>query len=517
VLLYNTELYKGHVSKKLLLNSLSGTVLYVINVVVAFIMSPILIRALGNRDYGLWELVMSVIGYMGLLDLGIGGSLVRFVSIADGRQDKDDLQQTISTAFVFFALVGAVAMITFFALGYSPEMIAGSASKDIEKISVVFFLLGVDAGMLFPLQVFTTTLMGMQRHYFINNIRVVLLIARASLAYYLLMLYQGYGLIVLALLEPVFTAIQFLLFSGALYIDRNIPRISLSAVTVSKAKELITFGSKNATMLIASRLQNQSVPLIIGNVIGLGQIVYFVMPNRLIEYAKGVSQAIGFPLTPYFGAAIGRGDHDNVLKSWLNSTLALQVASLAMPIIIFFCGETFLGLWIGQEYAVAGRVLLYILLVGLVADSLATNAFRILTAQGRHGKCALIWFVLSAFSIPLGIWGANKWGVVGVAAATTAVTLIANLITVWMACMVMQISLLKYFCSTLFRLVLPLLLLAIMMLWLSSMYPIKNYFGMLLHILLACCIYIPAVWLFTLEMDTRNKFKGRLKLLFSAQ
>ena len=53
--------------KKLLLNSLSGTSLYLINIVVAFIMSPVIIRALGNRDYGLWELVMSVIGYMGLL------------------------------------------------------------------------------------------------------------------------------------------------------------------------------------------------------------------------------------------------------------------------------------------------------------------------------------------------------------------------------------------------------------------------------------------------------------------
>ena len=155
----------------------------------------------------------------------------------------------------------------------------------------------------------------------------------------------------------------------------------LSAVTLPKLKELFTFGAKSARMLVASRLQNQSVPLIIGNVIGLGHIVYFVMPNRLVDYGRGLSQAVGFPLTPYFGAAIGRGDHEDLTKSWLNSTLALQIVSIVMPVIIIFYGETFSGLWIGQEYAVAGHAVLYVLSAGLVADSLAINAFRILAVN----------------------------------------------------------------------------------------------------------------------------------------
>lgn len=499
-------------TKKLLLNSLSGTLLYAVNVVVAFIISPVLIRALGNRDYGLWELVMSVIGYMGLLDLGIGGSLVRFVSVADGSQDKEDLQKTISTAFAFFAAVGAVVVLLFLSLGHSPGLIAGSEAKDIANLGTVFVLLGVNAGMLFPQQVFIATLMGVQRHYFINNVRILIAIVRACLIYYLLQQYQGRGLIILALLEPVFTAIQFALFAGAVHLDRHIPNITFSAVTRSKAKELLVFGAKSASMLVASRLQNQSVPLIIGNVIGLGQIVYFVMPNRLVDYAKGVSQAIGFPLTPYFGATIGRGDRDDLVKSWLNTTLALQIISLAMPIFIFFYGETFLGLWIGHEYAVAGRMILFILVAGLVADSLATNAFRILTAQGKHGKSAIIWLLLSALSIPLGIWGASYWGVTGVAAATTAVTVLGNLITVLMACSVMKVPFLTYFRETLLRTALPLLLLVMVLWWLSGSYPVKNYLDLMLHILVSCSVYILAVWRFTLKQDVRERLLLRMKM-----
>ncbi len=243
----------------------------------------------------------------------------------------------------------------FLCLAYSPSFIAGKEINDIANIGTVFLLLGIDAGLLFPLQVFIATLMGLQRHYFINCTRGVLAIVRALLTFYLLHLYHGKGLIILALLEPIFTVSQFVLFAGVVYFDKHLPNISISGVTWSKLKELFTFGTKSATMLVASRLQNQSVPLIIGNVIGLGSIVYFVIPNRLITYAKQLSLAIGFPLTPYFGAAIGRGDQKELLRSWLNSTLALQIVSLAMPLAILFYGETFLALWIGPEYAVAGR------------------------------------------------------------------------------------------------------------------------------------------------------------------
>ena len=501
-------------SKKLVLNSLSGTALYAVNIVVAFIMSPIIIRVLGNRDYGLWELVMSVIGYMGLLDLGIGPALVRFVAVADGKQDKDDLQKTISTSFIFFLVVSVVAVLSFLVLGYFPGIIAGSEAKDIANIGTVFMILGLNAGMLFPMQVFIATLMGVQRHYFINNIRMLLLIVRAALAYYLLLRYQGHGLIIMALLELVFSAIKFVAFVGAVSLDKNIPKISFSAVSRVKAKEMIVFGAKSATMMVASRLQNQSVPLIIGNVLGLGQIVFFVMPNRLIDYAKGLSFAIGFPLTPYFGSAVGKGNNDELVKSWLNTTLALQIVSLSMLVVVFFCGETFLGLWIGTEYAVAGRVVLYILLVGLVASSVATNAFRILTAQDKHGRCALVWIFLSAASIPAGIWGAHLWGVAGVAAGTTIVTVLANTVTVYMACSVMQVSIMTFLNKTLTRVMLPLLILASALGLYRHFMHVLNYFDLVIQVFLSGSIYIIAVWFFTFDDVVRKYLLLQVRLKF---
>lgn len=499
-------------SYKLILNSLSGTILYLINIVVAFIMSPVIIKVLGNRDYGLWELLMSVIGYMGLLDLGIAPALVRFVSVADGKQDELDLQKTISTAFAFFVVVGCVAMMLFLALGFSSKMITGNEARDIANVDTVLILLGVNAGMFFPLQVFIATLMGVQRHLLINCTRGGLAIIRAVLTYYLLQRYPHNGLVAMALLEPVFTASQLMLFVGSVCYDKRLPRIAFSAITLAKLRELFTFGAKSAAIMIASRLQNQSVPLIIGNVIGLGHVVYFVIPNRLVDYAKGVSQTIGFPLVPYFGSSLGRGEQKELLKSWLNTTLALQVISLVMPLVIFFYGETFLALWLGKEYAIAGHWVIYSLLAGLVADSLATNAIRILTAQGLHGKCAVIWLVLSVLSIPLGIWGASIWSVVGVTLATTLVTVVGNLSAVLLACFAMQISLKTYFRETLLRLTLPVLMLTVALWTLTWLIPVNSYTDLLVQLFMAGSVYAVAVCRFTVNPDVRRQLRDKLRL-----
>src|SRR5580765_5542459 len=44
---------------------------YAANVVVAFFLSPFIVHTLGDSGYGVWSLLMSIVGYVGLIDLGV--------------------------------------------------------------------------------------------------------------------------------------------------------------------------------------------------------------------------------------------------------------------------------------------------------------------------------------------------------------------------------------------------------------------------------------------------------------
>lgn len=499
-------------TNKLLLNSLSGTLLYLINVVITFIMSPVIVRELGNRDYGLWEMALAIVGYMGLLDLGIGPALLRYVAVAHSRDDQKELQETISTAQIFFIAIGLVAALSLLILSRHPAFILGKESFDAGYMGIILVLFAINAGLSFPLNVFTAVIMGVQRHYLINLTRCILIVIRSIVAYALLIRYTGKGLLILAILEPIFNLVQFTIFATAIRYDRSIPGFSLAACSLVKLKELFGYGSKSATLMVASRVQGASIPFVISTVLGVSNIVYFTMPNRLVDYAKGLSLAIGFPLTPYFASQMAGDDKSAVKNSWLQTSLALQIITLAMPLYIIFCGEPFLAVWIGKEYAVAGRGVLYCLAGALVVEAIAPNASRILMASGHHGRAALMWLILSIVSVPLAVLGANRWGVTGVALGSATVLIIGNAVALHMACRDVGATMAEYARTTLVRLIVPLILLAAS-LWLTTKtLAVTNYLYLALQALICGLIYLAAVWVLTISNANRAQICEKIIL-----
>ncbi len=501
---------KQFMSNRLVSNSLTGTALFIINILIMFIMSPVIVKALGNRDYGLWEMVMGVVGYMGLLDIGIGAALLRYVAVSHAQKDRQELQNIISTAQVFFLAIGLIAVTALLLLSRFPNLLVGRESVDTNYLGMVLILFAVNAGLSLPSNVFTVILMGVQRHYLINITRGLLGVIRAFIAYYLLLKFAGKGLLVLATLEPVFTIIHFSIFAVALRRDPSIPPFSISACSLSKMKELFRYGSKSALLMVASRLQSASLPFVISSVIGVSSIVYFTMPNRLIDYAKGLSLSMGFPLTPYFASQMTGNDKEAVRTSWLQTSLALQIVTTAMPLFILFCGEQFLSIWIGKEYGIAGRGVLYCLVTALFVEAIAPNASRILMASGHHGRAAIMWLVLAIASIPLAVLGASYWGVTGVALGSSTALIFGSIITLYMACNDVGVTFWGYFQRTLMRLVVPLLLLTFL-LWVSGkiLSPV-NYLDLALQVIPCAIIYILAVWFITLSSENRSRIMNQI-------
>ena len=60
-------------SKKVIRNTLFNYLAIICITLIRFIAMPILIHGLGQDRYGIYATLMSVVGYVGLLDLGIGG------------------------------------------------------------------------------------------------------------------------------------------------------------------------------------------------------------------------------------------------------------------------------------------------------------------------------------------------------------------------------------------------------------------------------------------------------------
>jgi len=65
---------------KLLQNYFSSVMVPIAKMCITFIMVPVVIQSLGSRDGGIWGMVFSVVGYMGMLAIGLSPAIIHYIS-----------------------------------------------------------------------------------------------------------------------------------------------------------------------------------------------------------------------------------------------------------------------------------------------------------------------------------------------------------------------------------------------------------------------------------------------------
>src|SRR5690606_40936810 len=91
-------------------NVIANWTAFVFSAVVGFVLSPFIVRSLGDAAYGAWVLIGSTVGYLGLLDLGIRGAVTRYVANLHAGTEHREASLMASAALFIFSIAGAVAI-----------------------------------------------------------------------------------------------------------------------------------------------------------------------------------------------------------------------------------------------------------------------------------------------------------------------------------------------------------------------------------------------------------------------
>jgi len=496
-------------SKNLLLfNASSGTILYFLSVVVTFLLTPIVVNNLGRFDYGLWEMLVSIVGYMGILDLGIGPALLRNVALSHAKNDSHELQKTFSTALIFFCLVSLISFFIYTFLFLFPELLFGNEQNDLSRLRIVIIMFSINTCIVFPTNVYVGTLFGFQQHFYVNITRGILLILNGIFTYFLLKFNYADGLLVLASLQFFSSVIQFIVYAYLIKKNNLSIFVSFNYFSFKMLRELFLYGVKSSILMISSRLQFATMPFIIAKAASVDSIIFYSIPCRLIDYARGFSLAVGFPLTPHFTSLIGKNDRNALIGSWLESALFLQIITGSMVIFLYFCGDLFLKLWIGNDYLITGSGVVTALLVGMLFQAFSPNSLQMLLASSQHGKVALLHLIFALFSIPLAYFSTLYYGVIGSAFSNSFVTSILSVITLTAACSFLNISFFTYIRKTVAPLLFPLIGLALSLRIFNYFFIYSNYFDLIINIFIGWFVYCFLIWNFVLSISIRTNIKN---------
>ena len=184
-----------------------GAILSYVNivatVVVGLLYTPIMLRLLGQSEYGLYSLIGSVVGYLSVLDMGLGNTIVRYT--AKNRVDGTE-QKEAELNGLFLQVYSVIGLITFVigAILYANiDALFGATltSGEMHRARIMMILLIFNFALSFPLSIFASILQAYEKFIFLRVTNILRVLMNPLLV--LPFLYWGYGSVMMVVVSTI--------------------------------------------------------------------------------------------------------------------------------------------------------------------------------------------------------------------------------------------------------------------------------------------------------------------------
>lgn len=403
-----------------------------LSIIINLVYTPIMIRILGNSEYGIYQLVSSIISYLNLLSLGFGASYIRFYSRYKVVNDEEGVKKLNGLFLIVFTIMGLVAVITGLFISFNVKIFFNdtyiSSDLDIAKILMIF--LTINLAISFPASVFVSYITSQEKFIFqkLVNIGKTVLSPILSIA----LLYLGYGSIGMVI---VTTAISIIIDTiNVLYCILKLKmKFSFKNPNLKLLKEIAIFSLFIAINQIIDQINWQTDKIILGKMTTSTVVAIYAVASTVNSMYLNFSTTISNVYVPRVNRIVASSTNEEETNSKLTD-LMIQVGRLQFFVMMLiltgfiFFGKYFIYRWAGENYGDAYYITL--LLICPVTISLIQNLLiEIRRAKNKHQIASIIMFGTAILNCLVTIPFVKLWGAIG-AAFATCLSVIINAIII---------------------------------------------------------------------------------------
>ena len=417
-------------------NAVANWVTYGSSLVVMFLLSPFVVHSLGNEAYGVWCLVISLTGSMGLIEMGIRASLQRYINYYLARNDIARVNGVLNTAMVFFLWAGLALMLVSGGLAVFlgelfPKVgpgLAGSARTALLLVTLNLWLSLLGAGYLQVLSAF-------DRFDIFGGINTGVLLLQAGAT--VVALHFGSGLVGLACVLVAATMVRVVMAYG--FAKRIFPPLVVrpSLATWPLFRQIFSFGVWSFIGSVGTQMVSSMALIVIAVFLGPTNVTFYAIALTVIQTARALMDQLYSVLFPQAMKASSVGDYREL--RWLFLWACKLGMCLAIPLFVgmMVLGPELIRLWMGPQYNISGPILILLAFPQLF-ETVVRAGMGIICGLNKVRTFALLNLAQGVLSIgsATALLAATHWGLLGVAAAMAVPTvgftaLVARLILRW--------------------------------------------------------------------------------------
>ncbi len=497
------------------MNRKIGTVLsyvfMIFEVLSTLLLTPLIISSLGDAEYGVYKLIASVTGYLLLLDLGMGNSVVRYVAKYKETNDLNSSRKFVGVCIVFYSIIAVVVLaLGAMLIAFFQEMFAkGLSPSEIELSKKLLVLTVLNAAVTLGTSVFNNIIIAYSKFTVSKGSAIIQIIARIILTVVALELgFKSIAIVTINLLLTVAIRLYYMIY--VLYVLKLRP--TFKSIDFGFVKEIVAYSSFILLQMIATQINCYADQLLLGMLVVSSSVIIAVygVGTQLVQYFQSIGQALGGILMPGVVKMVEKGATSKELQTEMVRIGRYSLSLLGIIFVGFVVnGQTFLTLWVGDGYKQSYYVALMLMFayVFILSESIGT---QILWAKNKHQLQSVIKFFIVVLNVILTIF-LIKWNpLIGATIGTFISLMLGDVL-----CMnivfkkEIGISLVQYYCG-LFKGILPCLILSTISGVLFLLVDLSGIVAMILNLIVMVSVYCVSMWLFGFNSGEKKLIKGMI-------
>lgn len=329
-------------TRRAALNYLTGVAQIAVAIAVGLWATPLILRWLGEERYGAYRAAQDWLGYVGLLELGLGGALVAL--LAQAIRDTRRVSRVLAAGLRAYAAAGVVMAIAGVALVIAaPALVPVAAAERFDLR--LGFAFGLAAILTLPLTAFRLLAEARQRSYFVNTLLAVQVICITLLSLGAACLGWGIAGQFLAAFIGTLPATALLTWHGL-----RSYRETLTCLRGERHEDgsLWRLNWPTLAHTLGGRVSLFTDNIVIAMLLSPRVVTPFFLTQRLVVLAQGQLQGIGNASWAGLIELHAHGQHDAFRQRLLELTKLVTILGVAVMAPLAAFSRSFVTLWVGE-------------------------------------------------------------------------------------------------------------------------------------------------------------------------
>ena len=475
-----------------------------VSIVIQLVYMPVMIRLLGQSEYGLYSLVSGVVSYLSLFSLGFSGAYMRFFAKSYG--DKEKTASLNGMFLTIFSVLAVIATVCGIVLSFFSKQIFGDklTVSELSKAKILMLILVVNIAISLISGLLDSIISAYEQFVFQRIAGLASIVLSPFITLPLLLI--GYRSIMLVVVSTVLTLIRFAVNIWFCIKKIKIP-VSFKGFEWRLLKEIGVFSSFLFINMIIDQINWNVDKLILGHTSGTNEVAVYGVASQFNSLFMTFSTTVSSVFSPRVNL-IATQKGKNVISTEFTNLMAeigrIQWLILGLPTLGFIVfGKYFIvNIFAGKGYEDAYAASLLLILPALI-PLIQNVGIEMQRALNKHQFRAIIYLIMAIGNVLISIPLAGRFGAVGAAMGTALSLLIANgLIMNIFYHKVLKIDM-KYFWKEIFKtfkgLVIPIITATLIM----RFFPFKNMWVFFISVCIFIVVYCASV--FTLSCNNEEK------------